>query len=371
MAAATAARLPETIKLQLRKPKSWNWELTTSKSSPAIAMPVIQLYDYRGKLLIEAKESPEDAFSGNKQKIWRSDQGNSQQTGANSGSSRRSRSRSNINISSESLRRSESDSCRNSRTKILEKNPETRKQKKNRVANPLETSKLQDNYEISNPQLEEFLHKKRYTTRTSSAGTLIIPEESFRTDPRRSRRRRRRRGGSYGLESLAEVRDAAARTSVSSERDRKDARFRGFSEEKHIGRHSDRAAILSREKPSIDRSKSTPEGREFHGKKRYPSKNPSLSGLFYSRSEVFPFERLLKCDENNNDRRYGNSGIRECRKTGRCEIVDVTDAGKCTGNSGKTRRKRRNRTVDRTRCSSFSSTSSTSSGEVQISRRKG
>lgn len=44
------------IKLQLRKPKAWNWELTTSKSSPHIALPTIQLYNAKGQLLIEAKD---------------------------------------------------------------------------------------------------------------------------------------------------------------------------------------------------------------------------------------------------------------------------------------------------------------------------
>lgn len=46
----------DIIKLQLRKPKSWNWELTTSKSSPHIALPTIQLYNSKGRLLIEAKD---------------------------------------------------------------------------------------------------------------------------------------------------------------------------------------------------------------------------------------------------------------------------------------------------------------------------
>lgn len=44
------------IKLQLRKPKSWNWQLTTSKSSPHIALPTIQLFNSKGQLLIEAKD---------------------------------------------------------------------------------------------------------------------------------------------------------------------------------------------------------------------------------------------------------------------------------------------------------------------------
>lgn len=43
--------LNEVICLQLKKPKNWNWQISTSKSSPHIALPTIQLYNSRGKLL--------------------------------------------------------------------------------------------------------------------------------------------------------------------------------------------------------------------------------------------------------------------------------------------------------------------------------
>lgn len=48
----------QLIKLCLKKPKKWNWELTTSKSSSNIAFPRIQLYDEKGlTMLAEASES--------------------------------------------------------------------------------------------------------------------------------------------------------------------------------------------------------------------------------------------------------------------------------------------------------------------------
>lgn len=48
----------QLIKLCLKKPKRWNWELTTSKSSSNITFPMIQLYDEKGnKLLAEANEA--------------------------------------------------------------------------------------------------------------------------------------------------------------------------------------------------------------------------------------------------------------------------------------------------------------------------
>lgn len=46
------------VKLCINKPKSWNWELTTSKSSPSIAFPTIQLFDKAsGALLAETNEA--------------------------------------------------------------------------------------------------------------------------------------------------------------------------------------------------------------------------------------------------------------------------------------------------------------------------
>lgn len=48
----------QLIKLCLKKPKKWNWELTTSKSSSNISFPMIQLYDETSKcLLAEASEA--------------------------------------------------------------------------------------------------------------------------------------------------------------------------------------------------------------------------------------------------------------------------------------------------------------------------
>lgn len=48
----------QLIKLCLNKPKQWNWELTTSKSSSNILFPTIQLYDKKGTtLLAEASEA--------------------------------------------------------------------------------------------------------------------------------------------------------------------------------------------------------------------------------------------------------------------------------------------------------------------------
>lgn len=44
------------IRLSLRKPREWNWSLTTSSSSPAILLPTIQLWDEEeGNLLVDTR----------------------------------------------------------------------------------------------------------------------------------------------------------------------------------------------------------------------------------------------------------------------------------------------------------------------------
>ncbi|CAG9764229.1 unnamed protein product [Ceutorhynchus assimilis] len=45
----------EIISLQLKKPKNWNWEICTSKSSTLIALPVIQLFNAKGNLLAQSE----------------------------------------------------------------------------------------------------------------------------------------------------------------------------------------------------------------------------------------------------------------------------------------------------------------------------
>lgn len=51
------APIKDLLNLKLKKPKSWNWELSTSKSSSSINFPRIRLYDHRNNLLAEADES--------------------------------------------------------------------------------------------------------------------------------------------------------------------------------------------------------------------------------------------------------------------------------------------------------------------------
>jgi len=49
------------IRLSLRKPRDWNWKLTTSASSPAIIFPVIRLTDEHGDVLLDTGGKPESS----------------------------------------------------------------------------------------------------------------------------------------------------------------------------------------------------------------------------------------------------------------------------------------------------------------------
>ncbi|KAJ8911468.1 hypothetical protein NQ315_015235 [Exocentrus adspersus] len=58
--------IPEIIRLQLRKPTNWGWELSTFKPSRNVSLPTIQLFNYKGELLVEAKDN------GETERTWKS-----------------------------------------------------------------------------------------------------------------------------------------------------------------------------------------------------------------------------------------------------------------------------------------------------------
>uniref|UniRef100_A0A6P7H655 Uncharacterized protein LOC114344785 isoform X2 n=1 Tax=Diabrotica virgifera virgifera TaxID=50390 RepID=A0A6P7H655_DIAVI len=462
MTAATAAHMPETIKLQLRKPKSWHWELSTSKSSPNIILPVIQLYDYKGQLLVEAQDQGntvrnvwgsnlglnEDGRNGsskrsrrllrsrsdtsnflvspntktstvsinpqerkrptqrgdNSEKVGTSKEGGKDQrsyavirengrgfwehrrdkgvlvdegvrtnpleksmsellgekrghlslskgverskTAAEIRERRRHRrSKSDdlfrrklrYNSSEESIKRAEMDGYRNfitanipddeSQIRTGERDGDTatgRSKKpsrnRNRVMQTAETVSLDTG--ARNMELEEFLHNKRYTTRTSSAGTLIIPEESFKEigDDVQKRRRGRRRDAntiSSLLEAVAENKDKRRLETVPLSTtlsyptlvNKNDGEisvdpgpriFQTTGNKRHSRQTSD-PTTLQTKCATFNRSPAF-KGAQSTEKKSLITSNTTPTGLFYLRSEIFPFHGLLdhEIDKNNN-----------------------------------------------------------------------
>lgn len=57
--------MDQLIKLKLKKPREWKWELNTSYSSPHIPLPIIQLYDHKNNLLIETKSNDRKSWGNN------------------------------------------------------------------------------------------------------------------------------------------------------------------------------------------------------------------------------------------------------------------------------------------------------------------
>nr|CAH7740305.1 unnamed protein product [Callosobruchus chinensis] len=300
----------DIIRLQLRKPKSWNWQLTTSKSSPHVTLPTVQLLDYKGRLLVEAHDDwnvqwkvwkTGDSHRPYNLKKSRSDTvarnilspSNKHQEQINIGcavktrkevpltkccsemignrigyngygptglvrnssappgheSRHHQRSRSDDlflrrlkHSSEESIRRAELDGYRrfikphlseSQKEPDSQQQPKTKSKRRNGLIQSTEDGIFQFNGKAQQPEVTDIQHK-RYKTRTSSAGTLVI-EETFRNPNHRRRRR------TTELEAPREEHES--------------------------------------------------HGREFDF--RSARSKTIKDGLFYSRSEVFPFERVL------------------------------------------------------------------------------
>ncbi|XP_017771962.1 PREDICTED: uncharacterized protein LOC108559257, partial [Nicrophorus vespilloides] len=136
--------LGDIIKLKLKKPKNWNWELTTSKSSPHLFLPVIQLYDAKGKLLVEAK-----------------DDGSTQRNSWNNGcpTQKNSRSGPQRNSSEKDVRSARPKKCKRTRSAMV----------------------VEEAYMYAPDGV-------KYQTRTSTAGTLIVREDGMVSGKRQRRR---------------------------------------------------------------------------------------------------------------------------------------------------------------------------------------
>lgn len=222
----------QLIKLSLKKPKQWNWELTTSKSSSNISFPTIQLYDDdNSTLLVETNEanfsagsklcSKSSSVSKAPSLSKRSDISKSTKPLS---TSERSKTHSPITIvelmddeeppliiTRHDLKTSKSsaDCCTNnkefrryhrssssvrSRSSILKRIREF-----SEMAHEDETTD-EDERETRNEIIErnssrrslgrECDEKKKYSMRKCNIGTIIIPKESFSTTPGRRRRRR-------------------------------------------------------------------------------------------------------------------------------------------------------------------------------------
>lgn len=220
----------QLIKLCLKKPQKWNWELTTSKSSNNILFPTIQLFDENNiSLLAEANEANFSAGSqlrksasvSKASSVCRNRKTDSFSTVAKKSnfasikssithsSSSSSRSASyrhdlnppfNVDASAASPSKEEkrqqkiysrSSSCR-SRSSILKRirefselNHDSSDDDDCQVNKSSSTRASNDNKAAV--ASKESLRKK-YSMRTCNVGTILVPKESFSRAPRRRRR---------------------------------------------------------------------------------------------------------------------------------------------------------------------------------------
>lgn len=208
----------QLIKLCLKKPKKWHWELTTSKSSTNISFPTVQLYDEDNTTLLA--EANEANFTVGSKKLCKSASVTKAQRSDSSKSEKVLRTHSPITIvevlddenpliikhdlktsfstadccykSNKTFRRyHRSSSSVRSRSSILKRIREF-----SELACEEDDTSDEDERETRNEIMSRYSSlgsnevKKKYSMRTCNIGTIIVPKESSSTVPGRRRRRK-------------------------------------------------------------------------------------------------------------------------------------------------------------------------------------
>ncbi len=201
----------QLIKLCLKKPKKWHWELSTSKSSSNIAFPTIQLFDEdNNTLLAEANEA--NFTAGTKHNSFsrasstkRSDSLKNKITNIksppvtivelsdNEGKAsfhdlKPSFSTADCKTLCRSSSHRRSSSSVRSRSSILKRIREF-----SELANENETSDDEEENEQENSnEITSRYSDTKYSMRKCNIGTIIVPKESLSASNSQRRRRRRR-----------------------------------------------------------------------------------------------------------------------------------------------------------------------------------
>lgn len=182
------------IRLNLNKPKLWNWKLTTSKSSPNIIFPRIQLVDPEGTILAEANEAGcvFDGRQSSRNSSYKSNNSNkSNGLDVNRESSRKA-SKNSSHISNTSVKSAannvEVDQSHAVKENSLPRKKSYQKIKRERSDVSINNRRsFRDSSSSASSDADEDLilyrdntpRKPKYIYRTCSAGTLIVCEESF------------------------------------------------------------------------------------------------------------------------------------------------------------------------------------------------
>lgn len=202
----------QLIKLSLKKPKLWNWELTTSKSSSCIAFPTIQLFDENSQTLLAVAHEADFVASSKMCGSALSSEASSLRSTCTRDSFKIKITRDSVDVEplmkpsddaadvrrkrSSSLKfvghnhntkRSVSSTSVRSRSSILERISEMKKDISSSSSSDEEAEKISD----SDDRRQVVKMDKKYSYRTSKVGTLLVPKESSSTDATQRRRPRK------------------------------------------------------------------------------------------------------------------------------------------------------------------------------------
>lgn len=186
--------IPEVIRLQLRKPKTWNWELSTSKSSPHIPLPIIQLYDNKRNLLVETKAYDRKSWHVNDTKTpkvhsftFETSYYKTPSSTSLTTSKRQSNYLDNQKLNTEDKIRIKQHILKKSRSDLFPTRKTNYKPPQEEITN---TSRYKRNKEKYTESTITDVNQNKYTLRSCSAGTLVIKEDSIKHDVKRRRRRK-------------------------------------------------------------------------------------------------------------------------------------------------------------------------------------
>lgn len=235
----------QLIKLCLKKPKQWNWELTTSKSSSNIAFPMIQLYDENKKILLaEAAEAgfvassklrksasvsksssmrsvrTKDSFKLKIQRdtieevalepiITEPDDEVKRITDRESPAPTQNRSEWGLQLRDSNNSRHSKRSNERPRTKTYSRSNSSHSMRSRSSVSILERiselkrSPSSDESDVENESVKSRdRHEKRYSYRSCTLGTIIVPKESFSNVRRRPKKVEERSGELTNINSI-------------------------------------------------------------------------------------------------------------------------------------------------------------------------
>lgn len=210
------------IRLNLNKPKLWNWKLTTSKSSPNIIFPRIQLVDSEGTILADANEAGcvFDGRNSSRNSSYKSNKSSKStkkvnELTADSIESSRKHSKNSSYKSNSSVKSSaKTNDLKVESTYVAKENSLPRKKPSQKIKRERSDASINNRHSFRGASSSEssgaedftlyeengFARKPKYIYRTCSAGTLIVCEESFY-----KYKRRRPKGRKYKDRQVKEV----------------------------------------------------------------------------------------------------------------------------------------------------------------------